>query len=155
MFRKHAIILLLVLSSCTLTPKVKTMNIYIPMNYHGWVAIVFNIDSGHYAKKKSNNEINYFVVDKPCFFPVKNDIYDEGYYNVNVYYYNSKDTFKLKNSGEFRQVSDQSVRHYKMSKNNIEVFNYHYLSFYVSDTIKSDEDLFNEMRGEKEDICIN
>ena len=73
----------------------RTICIFIPMNYTGWVNIVFRDSASSVEPLTFDNGYVYFITKDPQDFRVKSDMYAPGKYSVNYYYYNTDTTIKL------------------------------------------------------------
>jgi len=73
----------------------KTVNIFIPMNYTGWVNIVFNDSSSVQKPLEFDNGCVYLITGNPGNYRVKTDIFDKGPFEMNFFYYNTDTVFKL------------------------------------------------------------
>ncbi|GAA3953638.1 hypothetical protein GO495_31485 [Chitinophaga oryziterrae] len=74
----------------------QSVNIYIPLNYTGWVNIIFNDSSNNSIQPLSfNNGYVYLITKDPQFFKVKTNEFPAGKYDMNCYYYNTDTIIKL------------------------------------------------------------
>jgi hypothetical protein len=85
----------LIFYSCSNAQDNRSIYIFIPMNYTGWVNIVFNDSSSSAEPLKFDNGYVYFITGDPQNFRVKSDIYTAGSYKMNYYYYNVDSTREL------------------------------------------------------------
>jgi hypothetical protein len=84
-----------ILYSCSNGQDIKTMYIYIPMNYTGWVNIVFGDTSATNEALTFKDGYVYFITKDPESFHVKGDIHSDGRYKTIYCYYNTDTTIRL------------------------------------------------------------
>lgn len=80
---------------CSNTQDNRRICIFIPINYTGWVNIIFKDSSSSAEPLTFDNGYVYFITGDPQNFRVKNDIYPAGSYKMNYYYYNVDTTIEL------------------------------------------------------------
>lgn len=83
-----------VLFGCSPTETKNKLYIFIPMNYTGWVNIIFNDTSSFISPIVFKDGYVYLITKDPAEYRVRNDIFISGKYDIYYYYYNT-DTLTL------------------------------------------------------------
>lgn len=89
------IYLIFLLFGCSNAQSKRTVHIFIPMNYTGWVNIIFNDTSSTIRPLAFDNGHVYLITKDPQAFKVKSTIFPSGKVEMNYYYYNTDTTIKL------------------------------------------------------------
>ncbi len=84
-------LLLLGLSSCTYSQSNKSVHIFIPINYTGWVNLIFNDSNSINKPITFDNGYVYVITKDPQFYRLRTDKFPSGKYEMHYYYY-SQDT---------------------------------------------------------------
>lgn len=74
----------------------KSIHIYIPMNYTGWVNIIFNEANSVDKPLTFNDGYVYFITKDPQLFKVKDDKFPSGKYDMHYYYYDKDTVIELR-----------------------------------------------------------
>ena len=129
---------------CSIGQGSRSISIFIPMNYTGWVNIIFRDSNSSYEPLIFENGYVYLITKDPQNFRVKSDIYSAGSYSMNYYYYNTDTIINLswkdypKNNILFqRTLGSRDKNHYTPS-----ILAY---SFYVSKEALDDSKLSVDM----------
>lgn len=116
---------------CSSAQSNNSVHIFIPMNYTGWVNLVFNDSSSVIEPLSFNNGYVYFITKDPQAFRLKSDKFRPGKYDMHYYYYNTDTTIELswlgypkKNIFFERTIGSKSKNTYRSSL--------YAFSFYVS-----------------------
>ena len=132
------------LCGCSNAQDSRSISIFIPMNYTGWVNIIFRDSSSSIEPLTFENGYVYLITKDPQNFRVKSDIYSAGSYSMNYYYYNTDTIVKLswqdypKNNILFqRTIGSRDKNHYTPL-----ILTY---SFYVSKEALDDSKLSLDM----------
>lgn len=119
------------LSSCTQAQSSNSIHIFIPMNYTGWVNLIFNDSSSSIEPLVFKNGYVYLITKDPQFFRLKSDKFSPGKHDMHYYYYNTDTTVELswlgypkKNIFFERTIGSKSKNPYRSSL--------YAFSFYVS-----------------------
>ncbi|MBS1601784.1 MAG: hypothetical protein JST42_03885 [Bacteroidetes bacterium] len=83
------------LHACSSAQDAKTMYIYIPINYTGWVNIIFNDSASSFEPLIFDNGYVYFITKDPQDYRVRTDIHPDGFYKTTYFYYSTDTTIKL------------------------------------------------------------
>jgi hypothetical protein len=124
----------------------KNINYYIPLNYKGSIALVFNVDSSDNHAVISGDTISYYIKNNPCFYTLRHDKHKEGWYKVKYFYYSTDTLIELISTGNSRQVVSRGT--ISITKKEKIVFE----SIYISDSIREINSLYNEIK-KYPDIC--
>ena len=127
-----AICVMFLFLGCTNAPRTISIHIFIPMEYTGWVNLVFNDSSKRSVEAlKFNNGYVYLINGDPQEFRLKGDKFPPGKYDMHYYYYNIDTTIELswagypkKNIFFERTIGSKSKNKYRSS---LQTF-----TFYVS-----------------------
>ena len=116
------------ITGCTFSQSRKDLHILIPMNYTGWVNMLFNATNSNYEPFTFDNGYVFFITKSPNNFLIKTDIFSPGKYNMNYYYYNDTNLIKLSSLGYPNRniFFEEKIQNSKMGKSTI------IYSFYVS-----------------------
>lgn len=139
-------ITLLIFLSTGCAKKYNNINYYIPINYKGAIAIVFDVDSSSNHTVIAGDTLNYYIKGNPCFFTIKNSMPEEGLYKVKYFYYSTDTLIELKSNGNRRQIVNNGT--VSINDGSKIVFE----SMYVSDSIRNNDSLYEEME-KYPDIC--
>lgn len=90
-----AIYFTFLLFSCSNAKRDQSIHIFIPINYTGWVNIIFNDTTSAIEPLNFNNGYVYLITKNPQVFKVKSNIFPSGKFEMNYYYYNTDTTIKL------------------------------------------------------------
>lgn len=83
------------LFGCSNAQTKNSVHIFIPMNYTGWVNLIFNDSSSTIKPLTFNNGYVYFITKDPQAFRLKSDNFPPGKYDMHYYYYNTDTTIEL------------------------------------------------------------
>lgn len=90
-----ALCCIIILYGCSNAQDKKSVHIFIPMNYTGWVNIISNDTSSSIEPLTFNNGYVYLINKNPEAFKIKSSIFPFGKYEMNFYYYNTDTCVKL------------------------------------------------------------
>ena len=127
-----AICIILLLSGCSNAKNNHSIHIFIPMNYTGWVNLVFTDSSSSAIQPLTfyNGHV-YLITKDPQVFRLKSDKFPQGKYDMHYYYYNTDTTIELSWAGYPKQNIFFERTIGSKSKNNYRSSIYAF-SFYVS-----------------------
>src|SRR2546430_843037 len=77
---KTIIIFLLFLTGCLHPPPTKKIYFFIPMNYTGWVNVIFNDSTSKSKPLGFSDSTIYMIGRNPNHFPVNSNIFKHGIY---------------------------------------------------------------------------
>lgn len=80
---------------CSYSQRSNSVHIFIPMNYTGWVNLIFNDSTSVVEPLIFDNGYVYFITKDPQAFRLKNDKFPPGHYDMHYYYYNTDTTIEL------------------------------------------------------------
>jgi hypothetical protein len=126
-----SLVFIIALHSCSIAQKENSVHIYIPMNYTGWVNLIFNDSSSSIEPLKFENGYVYLITKDPQVFRLKGGDFPSGKYDMHYYYYNTDTTIELCWAGYPKQNIFFEGRIGSKSKNGYRASLYAF-SFYVS-----------------------
>jgi hypothetical protein len=81
--------------SCSNAQNGDNIHIFIPINYTGWVNIVFNDSTSSAEPLKFSDGYVFLITGNPTDFKIKSEEFPPGRYNMYYYYYSLDTTIKL------------------------------------------------------------
>ncbi|MBC7388110.1 MAG: hypothetical protein H7329_02770 [Opitutaceae bacterium] len=86
----------ILLTCCSNSKNDNNIYIFIPINYTGWVNLIFNDSSINAIEPLAfNRNYIYLITKNPQAFRLKGDKFPPGKYDIHYYYYNTDTTIKL------------------------------------------------------------
>ena len=90
-----AVSLAFFLCSCSDAQKNNSVHVFIPMNYTGWVNLIFNDSNSIVEPLTFDNGFVYLISKDPQAFRLKSDRFPSGKYDMHYYYYDTDTTIEL------------------------------------------------------------
>lgn len=100
----------------------KSVHVFIPMNYTGWVNIIYNNPNSTGKPLAFSNGYVYFITKDPQSFKVKDGELPPGRYDMHYYYYDKDTVIELRwldcpkrNIFFERTIGSKDINHYRSS----------------------------------------
>lgn len=87
--------LLFLFTGCSKAQTDNSIHIYIPIDYTGWVNLIFNDRASTIEPLTFQNGYVYLISKDPQAFRIKSDKFPSGKYDMHYYYYNTDTTIEL------------------------------------------------------------